>query len=68
MFGLGDVKLAGALSLWLGLRTPDMLVIAALLGLAFILITRRKDVLPFGPMLAVASFVTGVCIPEGWLS
>jgi leader peptidase (prepilin peptidase)/N-methyltransferase len=67
MLGQGDIKLVAALALWLGLRTPAMLALAAIFGLVFVLMTKRKDVLPFGPMIALASFVVGVLVPEGWL-
>jgi leader peptidase (prepilin peptidase)/N-methyltransferase len=67
MLGLGDIKLVAALALWLGLRTPAMLALAAILGLVFVLTTKRREALPLGPMIAVASFVIGVVVPEGWL-
>lgn len=67
MLGFGDVKLVAALALWLGLRTPAMLALAAIFGLIFVLITKRRDALPFGPMIAGASFIIGVVVPEGWL-
>lgn len=63
--GMGDVKLAGALGLWLGL--PGIFYT---LGLAFIiggvfgvalLLTRRKkikDVVPFGPFLTLGVLLT----------
>ncbi len=64
MLGLGDVKLVAVLALWLNLRTPIMLAVAATLGL--VLIRRHKGLLPFGPMIAVASFVVGVFVPQSW--
>ncbi|HTN39639.1 MAG TPA: A24 family peptidase [Asticcacaulis sp.] len=67
MLGFGDIKLIAALALWLGLRTPATLALAAILGLIIVLVTKRKEALPFGPMIAAASFIVGVLIPEGWL-
>jgi len=67
MLGLGDIKLTSALALWLGVKTPVMLLVAAILGLVFIGVSKRKDLIPFGPMIGIASFVVGVFIPEGWL-
>ena len=67
MLGLGDVKLVAALALWLGLRTPAMMALAAVLGLALVLIQKRRGAVPFGPMIAASAFVVGVLVPEGWL-
>lgn len=67
MLGLGDIKLVAALALWLGLRTPAMIAVAAILGLAVVLVQKRKGAIPFGPMIAVAAFIIGVLVPEGWL-
>ena len=67
MLGLGDIKLVAALALWLGLRTPAMIALAAILGLALVLIQKRKDAIPFGPMIAAGAFIVGVLVPEGWL-
>ena len=68
MLGLGDVKLVAAMALWLGIRTPAMLALAAVLGLAVIVIRKSRAPLPFGPMIAVASFAVGILVPESWLS
>jgi len=68
MLGMGDIKFVGALGLWLGVRTPAMLSLAAIIGLVIVLATRRKTPVPFGPMIAAASIIIGVCIPEGWLA
>ena len=66
MLGLGDVKLVAALALWLNLRTPVMLALAAIAGL--IIIQRHKGLMPFGPMIAASSFVIGVLLPHGWFA
>ncbi|CAL4869729.1 Prepilin peptidase PppA (plasmid) [Asticcacaulis sp. MM231] len=66
MLGLGDVKLVAALALWLGARTPAILAFAAIMALGFVVLRRRKGAVPFGPFIAVASFVLGVLVPEGW--
>lgn len=57
--GLGDVKLVGALSLWLGTAAPWMIVLAALLGL---LLARRvrAEVIPFGPAIAASGWLIGL--------
>ena len=68
MLGLGDAKLVAALGLWLNLRTPAMLAVAAIIGLVVILATNRRPPVPFGPMIAAASVIVGVCVPEGWLA
>ena len=67
MLGLGDVKLVAVLALWLGVRTPAMLALAAIVALSFVVLQKRKGAVPFGPFIAVASFVVGVLVPEGWL-
>ncbi len=67
MLGLGDIKLVAALALWLAWRTPAMIAVAAILGLAVVLVQKRKGAIPFGPMIAVAAFIIGVLVPEGWL-
>ncbi|EGF92863.1 type 4 prepilin-like protein leader peptide-processing enzyme [Asticcacaulis biprosthecium C19] len=65
MLGLGDVKLVAALALWLNVRTPVMVAVAAVIGL--VVIRNRKGLMPFGPMIAAAAFVIGILIPESWL-
>ena len=68
MLGWGDIKLVAALGLWLGVRLPAMMALASIIGLVVVLATKRKTPVPFGPMIAAASFITGVCVPEGWLA
>lgn len=59
--GWGDVKLLGALSLWLGLATPWAIVAGALLGLAAVLATRPADGrLAFGPFIALGAWSVGL--------
>jgi leader peptidase (prepilin peptidase)/N-methyltransferase len=67
--GLGDVKLAGALALWLGPATPWMILLAAFVGLAFQALTRPADGrLPFGPALAAGAWVVGIASEASWLT
>jgi leader peptidase (prepilin peptidase)/N-methyltransferase len=62
--GGGDPKLFGAMGLWLGWRTlPAVLLLAALTGLAFVLIGMARgkaatldDRVPFGALLAIAAY------------
>lgn len=59
--GLGDVKLAAALAIWLGAMTPWAIVGASLVGLAMMRVMRPADGrLPFGPALAVAAWAVGI--------
>jgi leader peptidase (prepilin peptidase)/N-methyltransferase len=58
--GAGDVKLAGALALWLGFATPWGLLAGSLIGL---LVSRRKaadERFAFGPALAAGAFAVGL--------
>ncbi len=65
--GLGDVKLLCAVSLWLGMAIPWAVAGGALLGLLVIAILRPKDPrLPFGPMIALASFAVGLAREGVW--
>jgi leader peptidase (prepilin peptidase)/N-methyltransferase len=59
MLGVGDIKLIAALALGLGAWTPYMIAVAAVTGLAAIIVRRMKghDRLPFGPFIAVAGFI-----------
>lgn len=62
--GGGDPKLLGAIGLWLGWRMlPAVLLLAALTGLAFVLIgvvrgkaPKLDDRVPFGALLAIAAY------------
>lgn len=64
--GLGDVKLAGALALWLSAATPWFLVLAALGALAVILVRRPADGrLAFGPSLALGAWIVGLVSEAG---
>ncbi len=58
--GLGDVKLAAALALWLGLSSSWMLALAAFIGLGWFSLARPANgKLPFGPSLAAAALIIG---------
>jgi leader peptidase (prepilin peptidase)/N-methyltransferase len=67
--GLGDIKLAAALALWLGSATPWMIVAGSFLGLAAHALLRPTDRrLAFGPALAAAGFGAGMLMEHGiWL-
>jgi leader peptidase (prepilin peptidase)/N-methyltransferase len=62
--GGGDSKLFGAIGLWLGWRLlPAVLMLAALTGLAFVLLAMLRgrapkldDRMPFGALLAIAAY------------
>jgi leader peptidase (prepilin peptidase)/N-methyltransferase len=68
--GAGDAKLLAAAGAWVGIGAlPDLILIAGLLGLAFALAARGRSArfgpawaadaaIPFGPALALATFVT----------
>lgn len=65
--GFGDVKLIAALALWLGWATPWAVAFASLIGLATFLIQRPSDRrLAFGPAIATASWIIGLCQESGW--
>ena len=66
--GLGDVKLAFVLGVWLGLEQSLLcLLLAFILGGVvgvFLLLTgikSRKDAIPFGPYLCVSGWVSLLC-------
>lgn len=64
--GLGDVKLICALSLWLGVATSWMVVLAAAAGLVWVLISRPADGrIAFGPMIAAAGWGVGLMLEAG---
>lgn len=61
--GLGDVKLVGALALWLGLATPWMVFLAAVIGLAVTALRRPGDgKIAFGPMIAASGLCVGLLV------
>ena len=68
--GLGDVKLIGALGLWVGWQgLPWVILVSSLGGLAYAglrLILRRPvardEELPFGPFLALAGWLVWLCV------
>lgn len=65
--GLGDVKLIAALALWLGVATPAMVALSALLGLTCVPLLRdQRGRLAFGPMIAFAAWVVGIANEMGW--
>lgn len=72
--GMGDVKLLGAIGLFLGPYTLFAYGLATLLGAAIgiVLVQLKpgtpmsKIHMPFGPMLAVASVVTALAGPAMW--
>jgi leader peptidase (prepilin peptidase)/N-methyltransferase len=59
--GLGDVKLLGALAIWLGAATPWAVTVAAALGLAAMAWLRPANGrLAFGPAIAVGAWLAGI--------
>lgn len=66
--GLGDVKLAAALALWLGAASSWMLVVAATLGLVAMKIRPpASSKLAFGPWIAFAAYIVGLAREwSGW--
>lgn len=59
--GQGDVKLAAALAVWLGLATPWAVVGAAVLGLIGAVVLRPGSArFAFGPYLAASAWLTGL--------
>lgn len=69
--GLGDAKLFSAAGAWLGWQAlPDVLLIAALGGLAFALVRRRtgrRTAIAFGPWLALGFWAVWVW-EKGWFT
>jgi len=64
--GFGDVKLAGALALWLGAGAPWMILGASVLGLVTMVLVKPSDGrLPFGPAIAIAAWVVGLGVEWG---
>ncbi len=65
--GFGDVKLVGALGLWLGLATPWMIAFASGLGLIVVVARRAwRERLPFGPILALSAMILGIAMEAGF--
>ncbi len=63
VLGMGDVKLIGALALWLGADMPLALVAASVLGLVQIGLGRGRDrVIAFGPPLMAGSLFIGLVV------
>jgi leader peptidase (prepilin peptidase) / N-methyltransferase len=59
--GLGDVKLLGALAIWLGAMTPWAVTVAAIFGLGVMAWLRPTDGrLAFGPAIAIGAWVVGI--------
>lgn len=66
--GLGDVKLATALALWLGAATPWALALAGLMGLAQVRLFKPADGrIAFGPLLAASGWSVGLALQAGLL-
>ncbi len=68
--GWGDVKLAAAAGAWVGWEAmPSMILIAALFGIAAVLLRRwlrktsMEESIPFGPALAAATWVLWLVRP-----
>lgn len=67
--GFGDVKLFSALALWLGLATPWVVAVAALAGLAIVILTRPdQGRIAFGPPIAAGAMSVGLAIQGGLIS
>lgn len=61
--GFGDVKLLAALSLWTGLETPWVVVVAALVGLAAVALRPPANGrLAFGPCIALGAWIVGITL------
>jgi leader peptidase (prepilin peptidase)/N-methyltransferase len=66
--GAGDVKLLGALALWLGPATPWAVALAALVGLLVVAISRPVGGrIAFGPLIAGGALVTGLTAESGFI-
>lgn len=61
LMGAGDMKLIGALALWLGIATPWMVFGAAAAGLVGVIVMRPKDgKISFGPFIAISASCVGL--------
>jgi leader peptidase (prepilin peptidase)/N-methyltransferase len=66
--GLGDVKLAAALALWLGAATPWAIAVAGVLGLIQVRLAKSAEGrIAFGPALAVGGWTVGLALQAGLL-
>lgn len=73
--GMGDAKLLAAGTAWLGPRAlPELLILAPLLALFWVLVLRLRGTqlsgthkLPFGPFLAVAIWVEWLAAHRFWI-
>ncbi|MFZ4607964.1 MAG: prepilin peptidase [Caulobacter sp.] len=64
--GFGDVKLLTALALWLRLATPWAVIVAALIGLGVVALTRPiGGRIAFGPSIAAGAMILGLAIQGG---
>ena len=64
--GLGDIWLFAALSIWLGLASTWMVLVAVWIGVIFAVLTgRTKQNTPSGPLIAVAGFSIGLLLEAG---
>lgn len=65
VFGLGDVKLLGAGTIWVGpVSVPSVLLISSLAALVFYFcFNKARERIPFGPFLSFAIFVVWVYGP-----
>ncbi|CAN5304021.1 A24 family peptidase [soil metagenome] len=68
--GLGDVKLAAAMALWLGLATPWAMAGAAAIGFLWVLIAKPAiGRIAFGPFIATAGVSAGLVLESTkWLA
>lgn len=66
--GSGDVKLLCALALWLGVATPWVVALAALIGLLIAMVTKPADGrIAFGPLIAGGALIVGLAVDGGLL-
>lgn len=69
-FGMGDVKLLGAIGVYLGLYVMMVLFVASLVGALWGVASKRVESLrsrmPFGPFIALATVVVLVWGPPAW--
>jgi leader peptidase (prepilin peptidase)/N-methyltransferase len=61
--GEGDVKFVAASMAWIGLSAfSSLVVIAALLALAYMVLFKHKGYIPFGPFLAFSLFINATLL------